>query len=49
MAQLDQAPRYEPLGFGPFAKAHAKFTEVDQFDWETLGKSGETYDWQAYE
>ncbi len=44
MAQLDQAPRYEPLGFGPFAKAHAKFTEVDQFDWETLGKSGETYD-----
>src|SRR5262245_39917193 len=31
------APRFEPLGFGPFSKAHADHTEVDAFDWAALG------------
>lgn len=31
------APRYEPLGEGPFAKTHADFSEVDAFDWAALG------------
>lgn len=31
------APRYAPLGEGPFAKTHADFTEVDAFDWAALG------------
>ena len=31
------APRYEPLGKGPFAKTHAKFTRVGDFDWGALG------------
>jgi hypothetical protein len=33
------APRYEPLGSGPFAKAHAAFTEVDAFDWASLASA----------
>ncbi|MCZ7687003.1 MAG: ferritin-like domain-containing protein [Sandaracinaceae bacterium] len=33
------APRYAPLGEGPFAKTHADFTEVDAFDWAALGAS----------
>lgn len=33
------APRFEPLGSGPFAKAHADFTEVEAFDWASLGAS----------
>ena len=34
---MAQAPRYAPLGDGPFAKTHADFTEVDAFDWASLG------------
>ncbi|MCA9615179.1 MAG: ferritin-like domain-containing protein [Sandaracinus sp.] len=37
---MAQSPRFEPLGFGPFAKTHAAFTEVDAFDWNALA-SGE--------
>ncbi len=33
------APRYEPLGSGPFAKVHAEHTEVDAFEWAALGAS----------
>jgi hypothetical protein len=36
---MAHAPRFEPLGFGPFAKTHAAFTEVDAFDWEALEKA----------
>ncbi|MEZ4340028.1 MAG: ferritin-like domain-containing protein [Sandaracinaceae bacterium] len=32
------APRHEPLGEGPFHKAHLGFTEVDAFDWDVLGE-----------
>lgn len=32
------APRHEPLGDGPFHRAHAAFTEVDRFDWDALGE-----------
>ena len=31
------APRYEPLAEGPFAKTHADFTRIGDFDWEALG------------
>src|SRR5690606_19882903 len=34
---MAHAPRYAPLGAGPFAKTHADFTEVDAFDWASLG------------
>ena len=34
---MADAPRYAPLGAGPFAKTHADFTEVDAFDWSSLG------------
>lgn len=33
------APRHEPLGAGPFAKAHAEFTGIEDFDWAALGAS----------
>lgn len=36
---MAQSPRFEPLGFGPFAKTHAAFTEVDAFDWEALASA----------
>lgn len=36
---MAQAPRFEPLGFGPFAKTHASFTEVDTFDWAALASA----------
>ena len=36
-----RAPRYEPLAEGPFAKVHAEFTRVDDFEWEALGASVE--------
>lgn len=32
------APRYEPLGEGPFAKTHEKFTRAGDFDWAALGE-----------
>src|SRR5690606_4203333 len=38
-AMAHRAPRFEPLGAGPFAKAHADFTEVEAFDWASLGAS----------
>ncbi|HJK89429.1 MAG TPA: hypothetical protein RMH26_01740, partial [Polyangiaceae bacterium LLY-WYZ-15_(1-7)] len=37
MAHIDHAPRHEPLARGPFATTHARFTEVDAFDWAALG------------
>jgi hypothetical protein len=36
-----RAPRFEPLGVGPFAKAHAEITGIDTFDWAALGRSVE--------
>lgn len=39
MKTTPHAPRYEPLGSGPFAKAHLDFTETDQFDWEALART----------
>lgn len=36
---MAQAPRFEPLGFGPFAKTHSAFTEVDTFDWASLASA----------
>lgn len=44
MARMDHAPRYEPLGKGPFAAVHAKFTEVDQFDWDALKRGAAKYE-----
>lgn len=35
------APRYEPLGEGPFAKTHEKFTRVGEFEWAALGEGVE--------
>jgi len=35
---MAHAPRYEPLGAGPFAKTHAKFTGIDEVEWSALGE-----------
>ena len=35
------APRYAPLGTGPFAKTHAAFTGIEELPWAELGASVE--------
>lgn len=41
---MAQAPRFEPLGKGAFAKTHAQLTGIDTFDWDALAASSQTYD-----
>ena len=40
---MAQAPRFEPLGQGAFAKTHADFTGIDTFDWAALEASADSY------